>query len=185
MTLKDKIDVSITAGYEIFFGNFPDPPYYSARYLPYSGGGTYRSFGLEDEIYGTILNPVSEDGKTFSVTFEVDNTDNFELWGYSFEYSWDKIDYWVDYIPTEYEPDMDISEDNDTSGGDDDDDEVNETSDDDDDYDNNNETVDGDNNSNISDDDKISNDEENGTPGFELFGLICAIFYIIHRKSKR
>ena len=189
MILKEEINESRSTGYEIYYGNFSDLPYYRAQYLSYTGEGTYRSVGLDDDIHGELIYPVSEDGKIFSATFEVPYIDStFEIWGYAFEYSDDNMEYWADFVPLKYEPEN-ISEDaDDVDNGEDD---VNETDDSSDD------TGDGDDDVNETDDSSDDNEsvdngdneslDSNGdkdTPGFEIIIMVCAISLVLFKRWK-
>jgi len=164
MTFKEEIDESKNVGYELYYGNFTGRPYYLARYLTYSELGRYYYIDDQVENKGFLSNPISEDGMVFSVTFEIDNIDSsFEIWGQAYETSVDNTERWVDFVPLKFEPELGDDDNDVINGGD-----GNNTSD--------NETIDGDN---------TGNNGGEGTPGFEIIILICAIVLIIFKKQKR
>lgn len=180
MVLKDKINISRYAGYEIYYGNFSDIPYYRVQYLTYNDG-TYRSFGFDDDFKGEIVNPILEDGKTFSATFEINHMDStFEIWGYAFEYNDDRTIYWADFVPLKYEPVGDVVNDSNGDDLDNGDDGSNLTDDDSDDIINNDNTT----NDDMTNGDKDGKEQEE-TPGFGIIIVICAIALIVLRKRKR
>ncbi len=166
MILNGEIDESKTVGYEICYGNLTDYTYYLARYLPYAGGGRYYFVGEGDiDDMGNLTHPISEDGKIFSTTFEIDDMDStFEIWGQTYEYDDNDTGKWADFVPLKFEPEYS------GEGPDDDDDTGNED---------NNETSDGNNDENTGD------TEKKGTPGFEILIVICAIALISLRKQKK
>jgi len=179
MNLKDEIDETKNVGYEVYYGNFTGRPYYLARYLAYSGLGRYYYISDKDVEYkGTLSNPISEDGKVFSFTFEIENIDSsFEIWGKVYEDSNDYTERWVDFFPLKFEPELDYDETNGTEGGDSDDSDIGDEDDENDTSDN--ETSDDDKNENT------SNDGRQETPGFEIIIFICAITFIILKKQNR
>ena len=178
MTLKDEIDETKNVGFEIYYGNFTGRPYYMARYLAYSGSGKYSYISDKGVEYkGSISNPISEDGKVFSFTFEIENIDSsFEIWGKAYEDSYDYTESWVDFFPLKFEPELDYNGTNGDEGGDSDDNDIDDEEDEDDTSD---ETSDDDINENT------SNNHSQETPGFEIIILLCAITFIIFKKQNR
>jgi len=165
MTLKEEINESRLARYEIFYGTFYGAPFYFARYWADTGVGTYRSVGLENDIKGEFISPILEDGRTISVTFQIPETNTtYEIWGFACEQNSDDTKYWIDYVPAKYEPEN-VSEDVDGDDSNNDDNDTNETGDD--------------------GDENIGGNGDNGTPGFGIIILICAIAVIIFKKQKR
>jgi len=139
--------LSILAG-----GDFQNPEFYI-------DDATYFSNDIEGFDEGTIANPISEDGMTFSASFDIPTYDStFEIYAVAFEYNLTqafiaddfKVDQWYDYYlldPLEEQEPIDDEE--------------------------------------PIDDDDSEDEKTNGTPGFEILLVFIALIFIMFIKRKK
>lgn len=160
LTVAGTIQSSEGYYYSIYLGN-PNETNYWVTYI--SGMGFWGAAGVEGVSGGILEDPVSEDGKTLTATFDLVEDETFEAYGNAIEYSQigdiQTSEWWQDWYPNSY-----FQGGNGGDGTDDDDD----TGDDDDD-------TSGDN-----------GDTGGGIPGFEVIALLVAlgIALVILRRKK-